>query len=194
MGPEVLDRTTLTKAMDLCNHHWAGRQNSESLHPTTQSVIVKEEKMTSLTRWNPLEEIANLWPRDIFNRDFFGRVRPDGGVAVEWSPRCDMNEKDDEILVHAELPGVAAKDMHVSVKDGVLTVSGEKQTEKKEEQHGRNYTERFFGSFERRLVIPANVDEARIEATLKDGVLEVHMPKAPTPEQPAPRNIEIKSA
>lgn len=150
--------------------------------------------MSNLTRWNPIEELASLWPRDIFNRDFFGRLQPDGGVGVEWSPRCDMTEKEDEILVHAELPGVAAEDMQVSIKEGVLTVSGEKQTEKKEEEKGRSYTERFFGSFERRLVIPANVDESRIQANLKDGVLEVHMPKVAAPEKPEARKIEITSA
>jgi HSP20 family protein len=148
--------------------------------------------MTSLMRRNPFDEIAALWPRDLFNRDFFGALKPDGSLGVGWSPRCDISETDAEVIVHAELPGVAAEDMNVTVHDGTLTVSGEKRTETKKED-GNGYTERFFGSFERRLTIPANVDEERIEANLKDGILEVHMPKVAKAE-PQPRKIEVRAA
>ena len=148
--------------------------------------------MTSIIRRNPFEDIAALWPRDLFNRDFFSSLKSDGTVGVEWSPRCDITETEEEVLVHAELPGVDAKDMNVTVHEGVLTVSGEKRTESKEEDAGRQYTERFFGSFERRLTIPANVDDTRIDANLKDGVLEVHMPKV-AKVVPEARKIEVKA-
>jgi HSP20 family protein len=75
----------------------------------------------------------------------------------------------------------------------VLTLRGEKRSERKEEEKGRTYSERFFGSFERRLAIPESVDVDRIEAKLKDGVLEVTLPKrAPEPKEPG-RKIEIKA-
>jgi HSP20 family protein len=147
--------------------------------------------MTSLIRRNPFDDIAALWPRDLFNRDFFGALKPDGSLGLGWSPRCDVSETESEVIVHAELPGVAAEDMNVTVHDGMLTISGEKRTEKKVDDGG--YTERFFGSFERRLSIPAHVDEERIEAQMKDGVLEVHMPKAAKAE-PQPRKIEVRAA
>lgn len=143
--------------------------------------------MTGLVRFNPLEEFASLWPRD-----WFGRT-PNGGVITEWSPRCDVSEKDGEILVHAELPGVEAKDMEVKVQNRVLTIRGEKRVERTEDEKERHYSERFFGSFERSLTIPENVDEEKIEASLKDGVLEVHLPKVAVSE-PEARKIEVKSA
>jgi HSP20 family protein len=149
--------------------------------------------MAGLIRRTPFEDLTNLWPRDFFSRDFFAKLQPDGGLAVDWSPRCDVTETDTEILVHAELPGVEQKDMEVTIKDGVLTLKGEKRTEKREDEKGRTYSERFFGSFSRALAIPTNVDETMIEATLKDGVLEVHMPKA-APVTPAATKIEIKPA
>ena len=143
--------------------------------------------MTSLIRWNPLEELQSLWPRELF-----GRLLPEGRLAMEWSPRCDMTEKDDEIVVHAELPGVDAKDMEVTVREGMLHLRGEKRTQKEEKENGRTYSERFFGSFERALSIPANVAEEKIEAKLKDGVLEVHLPKV-APSKPTERKIAISA-
>lgn len=143
--------------------------------------------MSNVARWNPFEELGSLVPRDWLARF---------GVTAEtaWSPRCDVVEREDAIVVHAELPGVEAKDAEVTVEDGVLTVRGEKRSERKEEAKGRTYSERFFGSFERRLTIPENVDADRIEARLKDGVLEVILPKrAPTPKEPG-KKIEIKAS
>ena len=84
--------------------------------------------------------------------------------------------------------------MDVSIHDGVLTVRGEKRTERKEEEKGRSYSERFFGSFERRIVLPATVDEDQIDASLKDGVLEVHLPKSTPAPPPEARKVEIKTA
>jgi HSP20 family protein len=128
--------------------------------------------MTSLTRWNPFDEIAALWPRDLF-----GRIQPGGAVSVAWSPRCDVNETDDEIIVQAELPGVDTKDIEVTIQDSMLVVRGEKRSEKEEKTAGRHYQERFFGSFERSLSIPAEVEQDKIQAVMKDGVLEVHLPR-----------------
>ena len=143
--------------------------------------------MTALTRRNPFDELASWWPRDLFTR--FGGA----GLQTEWSPRCDVSEDDQAIVVHAELPGVEAKEMEVNVHQGVLSIRGEKRTEKKGE-NGNGYSERFFGSFERSLSIPANVDEAAIEAKLKDGVLEVRLPKTEPSPPPAARKVEIAAS
>lgn len=144
--------------------------------------------MSGLIRRNPFDELASFWPRDLLARL--------GGtpLSMEWSPRCDVSETDDALVVHAELPGVEAKDMDVSIHDGVLTLRGEKRTERAEEDKGRSYSERFFGSFERRLVLPANVDEDKIEANLKDGVLEVRLPKSAPAPPPEARKVEIKTS
>lgn len=143
--------------------------------------------MANLVRWNPFEELVNLWPRD-----FFSRVEPGGSLAVEWNPRCDVSEGEDAIIIHAELPGVAAQDMEVTVLDSTLRIRGEKRGEKKEEEKGRTYSERFFGSFERTIAIPATVDASKIEATLKDGVLEVKLPRT-LPVEPAEKKITIRA-
>lgn len=144
--------------------------------------------MANLVRWNPFEELVNLWPRD-----FFSRVEPGGSLAVEWNPRCDVSEGEDAIIIHAELPGVAAQDMEVTVLDSTLRIRGEKRGEKKEEEKGRTYSERFFGSFERTIAIPATVDASKIEATLKDGVLEVKLPRT-LPVEPAEKKITIRAS
>lgn len=148
--------------------------------------------MAALTRWSPLEEFASIVPREFFGRDLFSWLRPDGEVTFEWRPRSDMVETEDEIIVHVELPGVDPKDMEVNLQERMLTIRGEKRTEQKEEEKGRAYSERFFGSFERRLILPAEVDASKIQAELKEGVLQVHLPKV-APAKPEARRIEIKA-
>ena len=143
--------------------------------------------MSNIVRRNPFEELTSVWPRDLLAR--FGG----GPLAGEWSPRCDVREDETAIVVHAELPGVEAKDMEVNVHQGMLTLRGEKRVERKGEPDG-GYSERFFGSFERSLSIPGNVDEEKIEASLKDGVLEVRLPKTEPSPPPSPRPISIKTA
>jgi HSP20 family protein len=142
--------------------------------------------VANITRWNPFDDLVSFWPRE-----WLTRFDPSGG-SVRWSPRCDVDETDTEIAVHAELPGVLAEDMEVRVHAGVLTIRGEKRTERKEAGGEKGYTERFFGSFERTLSIPGTVDESSITAALKDGVLEVRLPKT-KPEPPAVRTIEVKA-
>jgi HSP20 family protein len=111
---------------------------------------------------------------------------------VEWNPRCDVTEKDNEVVIHAELPGVKPEDMTVEVKDSTLHIKGEKKVEKSEEKEGgAKYSERFFGSFERTIAIP-NVDTEKIQAELKEGVLEVRLPKVEPVEPPA-KKIQIKA-
>jgi len=143
--------------------------------------------MASLTRWNPFEELVNIWPRDLFSR-----LEPGGALAVEWNPRCDVTEAEDAIIVHAEIPGVEPGDLEVTVRNSTLSVRGEKRGVKKEEAKGRSYSERFFGSFERLITIPSTVDATKIDATLKDGVLEVRLPKV-KPSLPEETKIAIKA-
>jgi HSP20 family protein len=148
--------------------------------------------MTSVSRWNPFEELATAWPRFPFGRELLARLRPGGEFAFEWNPRCDVTETDTEVVVHAELPGVSAGDMDVSLSGSQLRIRGEKRSEKAEEKEGRKYQERFFGSFERVLTLPEGVDADKISASLKDGVLEVRVPRAAPATAPG-KKIEIKA-
>ncbi|WP_322819720.1 Hsp20/alpha crystallin family protein [Tepidiforma sp.] len=143
--------------------------------------------MVSIVRWNPFEELWAVPPRE-----WLGRLGL--GTEAVWQPRVDVAEREDAFVVHAELPGVEAKDIEVTVADGVLTLRGEKRSEREEEQEGRVYRERFFGSFERRLPVPETVDIEGVEASLKDGVLEVRLPKrAPEPKE-APKKVTIRTS
>ncbi len=150
--------------------------------------------MVALTRWSPFDELARWNPFDnggsLFPREFWTRLRP-SELDVEWSPRCDVTELENELVVHAELPGVAEKDLSVTVEGACLSVRGEKRSEKIEKEKGKTYSERFFGSFERRIPIPEGVDQAKIEARLKDGILEIHVP-IPAATRPEAKKIEIK--
>lgn len=81
-------------------------------------------------------------------------------------------------MIHAELPGVKKEDIHLELQGGVLTISGEKKQEKKEENEKWHRVERFYGSFQRKMTVPEGVTEENIKAKFNNGVLEVEFPKA----------------
>lgn len=99
------------------------------------------------------------------------------GVAGAWTPALDIAEKDDTITIKAEVPGVDPQKIEVTVHGDMLTLSGSK--EESHEEKNKNYyrTERRFGSFMRRVQLPTEVDESKVRATYKDGVLQVELTK-----------------
>ncbi len=125
-------------------------------------------------------------PLDLFRKEFddlfdnffrsFDLQAFESGKGA-FSPRIDVVDKEKEITIKAELPGMDEKDIDVSLSRGILTVKGEKKEEK--EDRGRDYyrMERSYGSFSRSIQIPAEVDESGIRATFKKGVLEISLPK-----------------
>lgn len=99
-------------------------------------------------------------------------------VAVsEWAPSIDIKEEDKHYLIHADVPGVKADDIDVNMENGILTIKGERQSEKKEEKENFLRVERSRGSFLRQLSLPEAVDAEKIEARCQDGVLEIKLPK-----------------
>ena len=110
-----------------------------------------------------------------FDLPAFGRLERAGMV----SPRVDMNETDDTIMVTAELPGLEQKDVELLWNDNVLTIKGEKKAEREEKDRGYTYSERSYGSFERRIPIDSEVVSDKLDATFKNGVLTVTLPKNP---------------
>ncbi len=137
-------------------------------------------------------------PIDLFRRqvdrlfeDFFddwplGRW----GAGAEFLPRLDITESDQEVVVKAELPGLEEKDINVSLSGGRLTISGEKKTERETKDRAQLIAERSYGSFSRTVDIGAAVDESRADASFKNGVLTVKVPKH---ESAKPKKIEIKT-
>lgn len=107
----------------------------------------------------------------------------------EWSPAVDIEDKGNQFVIHADLPGVKSSDIDVSVENGVLTIKGERESEKKEEKENYKRIERFSGSFMRRFTLPDGADPDKISAKTKDGVLELVIPKS---EKSKSKRIDIK--
>jgi HSP20 family protein len=114
-----------------------------------------------------------------FFRDPFGLTRYED-VGPAWggfNPQVDISETDKEYLVVAELPGLAENDVQVSLRHHIITISGDKKAEKRD--IGKNYyrVEQSYGSFNRSISLPDEVDEDKIEAAFKNGVLTINLPK-----------------
>lgn len=125
---------------------------------------------------------------DDFFRDFDMRLPMMGaGFNGGW-PHVDLAETDKEVTITAELPGIEEKDVELVLQDGVLTLRGEKRSET--EDKDRQFSERYYGSFERRLPLDAEVQADKAEARFKDGVLTVTLPKNPE-AQPKAKRIAI---
>ena len=108
-----------------------------------------------------------------------------------FMPRMDIAETDKDITLTAELAGMDEKDVEITVHDDVLTITGEKKTEHEQKEGERFLTERSYGSFSRSIALPAEVDQDKIDAAFKKGVLTVKLPKAPVEETKA-KKIDIK--
>ena len=106
-------------------------------------------------------------------------------------PSLDVRETDEEVLVRAEIPGVAPGEIQVEIHDDLLTLSGEKRREEKREDERATYSERSYGSFRRQVRLPAPADAERAEATHENGVLTVRIPKS---VEARPRRIEVKTS
>ena len=126
-----------------------------------------------------------------FPRPALVRYRPVVGLEAEWAPTADAYEKDGTFVVKAELPGVKADDVTVNVDAGVLTIQGKREDEKETKDARYHAAERFTGTFNRTFALPEGVDTGKIEATFKDGVLEVRVP-LPAATKPATVTIPVK--
>ena len=137
-----------------------------------------------LTRWND----ANLGLSTVFD-DFF-RVTPVEIFGNGINPNVDVQEDEHAVYVKAEVPGIDEKDINVELKENVLTISGEKKEEVKEEDKNRNYrySERRFGSFCRSVVLPEGIQGDAVTAHYRNGVLEIELPKS---EKAKPKKIAI---
>jgi HSP20 family protein len=105
-----------------------------------------------------------------------------------WAPRVDVHETENEVILDVELPGLDKKDVKVEVKEGVLTVSGERRNERKVKEDGYRSVERHYGRFERSFGLGDTVDADKISAAYKDGVMTVTLPKV---EKVKPREITV---
>ena len=115
----------------------------------------------------------------------------DSSIATsDWVPAVDIEETDDSFVIVADIPGVKPEDIEVHMDNGVLTVKGERETEKKEEKDDYKRIERSYGSFYRRFSLPDTADPESIQANSDDGVLKITVAKQEK-TQPQPRKIEV---
>jgi HSP20 family protein len=101
-------------------------------------------------------------------------------TSGDWAPRLDVSETKDAVMVKAELPGVEAGDISLSLQGDVLTLKGEKTQEKEEKDERYHRVERSYGAFMRAVRLPSTVDASKVNAAFKNGVLTVTLPKAAT--------------
>ena len=133
------------------------------------------------------DRFANL--RDEFDRVFdtsFGSVFRPLGSLNRWNPAVDVYQNKDQYTIHAELPGLKKEEIELSLNGDTLTISGERKQKTKSEEGSR--TERFFGKFQRSVILPVPVNAEKVNATYKDGILTVVLPKA---EEAKPKQIPV---
>lgn len=149
---------------------------------------------TTMTRWEPANDMAALSQRmDRLFDELMGRgLRRSGDesrVRGTWSPAVNILEKQDTIHITADLPGMKAEDVEVTVDNGVLTVRGERKLEESAEGETYHRVERIYGAFERTFTLPNSVDVNRIEAKFTNGEMEIVLPKR---EESKPRSVKVK--
>ncbi len=111
-----------------------------------------------------------------------------GWPSLAWQPAMDVEETDKHVLVRAEIPGVKADDLDVSIQHGALVISGEKKESEERKESGYLYQERRYGSFRREITLPTAVDEQNVKAEYKDGVLHVTLEKS---QEALPKKIQV---
>ncbi len=141
----------------------------------------------TLVKWDPVRELNSFGDMNRLFDSFFG-THGQQSLSRRWVPAMDLVEVGDALVLKADLPGLRREDVNIEVKDGVLTISGERKDEHEEKADGYYRVERTFGSFARTLTLPKGIEAEGIAADFADGVLEVKIPK---PEERKPHRIEI---
>ena len=143
-----------------------------------------------LVRHDPWAVMRNL--HHDLDRIFERRVEDNTtGTLADWSPAVDIREEDQRFVIHADVPGVGPDNIEITMEDGVLTLTGIRESESSEDKEGFTRVERIHGRFHRRFTLPETVDAEAIEARFHNGVLEMVIPKLPRVQ---PRRIEVKTA
>jgi len=145
----------------------------------------------ALIRWDPFREMSSLQERmnrlmsDFRTRSPFGEEEMAQG---SWIPAVDIYETKESIVLNVELPGVTKEDIALEVKDSTLTIKGEKKLEKNVTEENFHRMERSYGSFTRALTLPSTVQQDKVKAKFRDGILEIMLPKA---EEAKPKQIKV---
>src|SRR6187551_1559439 len=152
--------------------------------------------LNKVTTWNPLREMDEAQNR--LNRIFLGGFPSRMGsgeihslMVADWSPEVDISQDDHEYLLKADLPEMKKDDVRVTVEDGILSVSGERKSEKEDQKRKFHRIERAFGNFKRSFSLPEDADSTKVTAEFRDGVLKIHLP---TTTKAKSKALEVKVA
>ena len=145
----------------------------------------------AIVKWDPFRDMVTL--RDRMDRlfdDSLARLRgaEDDMSLSNWSPSVDIYETAESIVIKAEVPGVKKEEISVEVKDDTLYLKGERKFEKDVKEENYHRMERSYGAFRRVFSLPATVEQDKVKATFKDGVLEIILPKVETAK---PKKITV---
>ena len=145
-----------------------------------------------MAKWEPFEEIKRLEEEidDIFNQFWrstripklsLPRLKPGKEIAsfesTMWNPAVDVIEKESEVIVKCDLPGVDKKDVKIKINHESITITGESRKEKKQEEENYYIEERVYGAFSKVIPLPSEVDPEKVQAKFENGVLEIKVPK-----------------
>jgi len=155
-------------------------------------VIERWRPTRGLIPWHPFRELEEMSRHfeNIFGRPSLPVWRRLPTEERAWAPAIEMLEKEDKFVVRAELPGIEAENIDVSVSDDTLTIKGERKSENETKQEDYYCCEHSYGSFFRSVVLPSNIDDKKIAASYESGVLEVNLPKA---VEVKPKKISISA-
>ena len=138
----------------------------------------------SLNRWASLRDDLDT----LLELPFLAGGTRQAQLFTGWTPALDLYQNNDNVVAVVELPGMRKEDIEISLHDGTLTIGGERKTETAENGENATRTERFSGKFRRTVTLPARVDANKVNATYKDGILTVTLPKA---EEAKPKQIQV---
>ena len=145
------------------------------------------------TGWNPSRELAVMSDRlnHVFARMPRGRGENEAMTVADWVPLVDISETSAEYTIKAEIPGVKKEDVNITLEHGVLSIRGMRRPEVEGISKRFHRVERSYGNFVRSFSLPNLVDDTKLEAVVKDGMLTLLLPKT---EKAKPKAIEVKVA
>jgi len=152
--------------------------------------------MSSMVRWKPMEQLTprsffrNFWESDL--GDIFESLMESEGLEnYGWTPKVEAYRKNGTYVIKADLPGVEAKDIHVELENGLLTIRGERKMDKEVKDKNASRREVFYGSFERAMAVPSSLKAEEVKAKVHDGVLEITLP---ADEKALAKRIKVEEA
>jgi HSP20 family protein len=164
------------------------------MHQDGFNSIQKGKYMNTLITCNQFKEMEQA-RQNRYNRFLSGCPNRIGSgdihslAVADWSPEVDISEDDHGYLLKADLPEMKKDDVRVTVEDGILSVSGERKSEKEDQKKKVHRIERSFGTFRRSFTLPEDADSTKVTAEFRDGVLKVHLPTTPIARSKA---VEVK--